>query len=137
MADFRRLSATAVMLLSVGLMLPISAHAVDLTGAWATESDLCGLVFAKKGNQIVFSELSDLYGSGFIFEGDRIRGKSARCTIKSRKIEGDTLNLFAACSTSIMNSNVQFSLKVIDENKITRLFPDMQQMTLTYSRCAP
>jgi hypothetical protein len=134
--DVRRLSATAVLLFGLGILLPVQAHAIELTGAWATQADLCRLVFTKKGNGIVFAELSDLYGSGFIIEGNRIRGKSARCTITSKKQDGDNLELAAACATSIMNQSVRFSLKVIDDNNLSRLFPEIPGMTLKYTRCA-
>ena len=112
------------------------ANAIELSGAWATEADLCSQVFTKKGNGIVFAELSDLFGSGFIIEGNRIRGKSAKCTITSRKQDGDNLEIGAACATSIMNQNVRLNLKVIDDNNLNRLFPDIPGMTLKYSRCA-
>jgi hypothetical protein len=135
MSSVRCLPAVAAMLLALGSLLPIPAHAIDLTGAWATQSDLCKLVFTKKGNGIVFAELSDLYGSGFIIEGNRIRGKAARCTITSRKQDGDNLELGASCATSIMNQKVGFGLKVIDDNNISRLFPDVPGMTLKYTRC--
>jgi hypothetical protein len=94
-------------------------------------------VFTKKGNGVVFAELSDLFGSGFIIEGSRIRGKAARCTITSRKQDGDNLELGAACASTIMNQNVRFNLKVIDDNNLDRLFPDIPGMTLKYTRCAP
>jgi len=123
------------MLLGLGILLPIPAHSIELTGAWATQSDLCKLVFTKKGNGIVFTELSDLYGSGFIIEGNRIRGKAARCTITSRKQDGDNLELAASCATSIMNQKLGFGLKVIDDNNISRLFPEVPGMTLKYTRC--
>jgi len=34
-----------------------------------------------------------------------------------------------------MTTNVQFSLKVVDDNRIRRLFPDISGMTLDY--CCP
>jgi hypothetical protein len=136
MFDVRRLLATAAMLLGLGILLPVQAHAVELTGAWASQADLCKLVFTKKGNGIVFAELSDLFGSGFIIEGNRIRGKAAHCTITSRKQDGDNLELAASCATSIMNQNVRFSLKVIDDDNLSRLFPEIPGMTLKYTRCA-
>ena len=129
-------SAITVVLLGLGLLQPVEAQAFELTGAWASQPDLCKLVFTKKTNQVAFAELSDLYGSGFIVDGSRIRGKSVRCTIKSRKQEGDDLELAAACATSIMNQSVQFSLKVIDDNTVSRLFPEIPGMTLKYSRCS-
>jgi hypothetical protein len=135
MFGVRRLPTTAVLLFGLGVMLPAPAAAIELTGAWATQTDLCKLVFTKKGNAAVFAELSDLYGSGFIIEGNRIRGKAARCTITSKKQDGDNLELAAACATSIMNQSVRFNLKVIDDNTLSRLFPDIPGMTLKYSRC--
>ena len=131
-----RLPGAAAMLFSLGVVLPAQADAFELTGAWASQADLCKLVFTKKGNQVAFAEFSDLFGSGFIIDGIRIRGKSARCTIKSKKQEGDDLELSAACATSIMNQSVHFSLKVIDDNTVSRLFPEIPGMTLKYSRCS-
>jgi hypothetical protein len=34
-----------------------------------------------------------------------------------------------------MLSNVQFSVKVVDENKISRIFPGIDGMQLDYVRC--
>jgi hypothetical protein len=124
------------MLFSLSIVLPAQADAFELTGAWASQADLCKMVFTKKGNQVAFAEFSDLFGSGFIIDGNRIRGKSARCSIKSKKQEGDDLELSAACATSIMNQSVHFSLKVIDDNTVSRLFPEIPGMTLKYSRCS-
>lgn len=131
-----RLALLGAALLGTALMLAVQANAFELSGAWATDTDLCSRVFTKKGNQVVFAELSDLFGSGFVIEGNRVRGKIAHCTITSRKQEGDSLELAAACATSIMTQSVRFSLKVIDDNNLTRLFPDIPGMTLKYTRCA-
>jgi hypothetical protein len=136
MFDPSRSALLGAVLLGTALMLPVQANAFELSGAWATETDLCSRVFNKKGNQVVFAELSDLFGSGFVIEGNRIRGKIAHCTITSRKQEGDSLELAAACATSVMTQSVRFSLKVIDDNNLTRLFPDIPGMTLKYTRCA-
>jgi hypothetical protein len=131
-----RLPTIAVLLLGLTVLQPIEARAFELTGAWASQTDLCPLVFTKKGNQVVFTELSDLFGSGFIVDGDRIRGRSTKCTIKSKKPVGDNLELLAACATSIMTSSVRFNLKVIDDNNLDRGFPEIARMTLKYSRCS-
>ena len=61
--------------------------------------------------------------------------KPATCTIKSRKQEGDSLELSAACASSIMTQDVRFSLKIIDDNTISRSFPEIAGMTLNYTRC--
>jgi hypothetical protein len=131
-----RSSAITVVLLGLGLLRPVEAQAFELSGAWASQPDLCSLVFTKKSNQVAFAELSDLFGSGFIVDGGRIRGRSVRCTIKSRRQAGDDLELSAACASSIMSQSVQFNLKVIDNNTVSRLFPEIPGMTLKYSRCS-
>jgi hypothetical protein len=74
--------------------------------------------------------------SGFIIEGNRIRGKAARCTITSRKQDGDSLELGASCATSIMNQKVGFSLKIIDDNNLARIFPNIENMEIKYTRCS-
>ena len=136
MSEARPWRAIAVLLFCTAILLPFPAHAIDLTGAWASQGELCKLVFTKKGDSVVFAELSDLYGSGFLIEGNRIRGKAARCTITSRKQNGDNLDLAAACATSIMHQNMNFILKVIDDNNITRLLPNIENMEIKYTRCS-
>jgi hypothetical protein len=114
-----------------------SAQAVDLTGAWASDADNCKQVFIRKGRakQISFTALSEQHGGGFIVEADRLRGKFATCRIKNRKEDGQTVNIIAGCATDIMLSNIQFSLKMLEPNRITRTFPGMQDMEISYYRC--
>ena len=121
-------------------MVPISATdvgAFELKGAWAASADQCGKVFVRKGraNEAAFTALSDRHGGGFIVEANRVRGKFTTCMIKSRKDDGQTLTLIAGCATDIILSNVQFSLKVLDENSIARQFPGMEGSEVKYFRC--
>jgi hypothetical protein len=127
------IAATAL----AGLLFIQEARAVDLTGAWATDADECRQVFLRKGraNQIGFAAFSEQHGGGFIVEGDRLRGKFATCKIKNRKEDGQTVTIIAGCSTDIMLSNVQFSLKVLEPNKISRMFPGIMDMEINYYRC--
>jgi hypothetical protein len=127
---------TAILALTGSLFLE-QARAVDLAGAWATNADLCDRVFIRKGraSQIGFTEFSDQYGGGFIIENGRLRGKFASCMIKSRKEEGQNVNIIAACATDIMLSNVQFSLKLLEPNRISRVFPGAMDMEIDYYRC--
>ena len=92
-------------------------------------------MFVDRGGQTVLSEDSDLYGGGFVIDGNRITGKMARCTIKSRKQDGDTVHLLATCATDIMFSSTQFSLKLHDDGRLTRLFPGMDEIQINYHRC--
>jgi hypothetical protein len=111
------------------------AHAIDLSGSWATDASACGKVFVKKGDTISFQQDSDQYGGGFIMEGNKVRGQMLTCDIKTRKEEGNVIHMIAACASDIMASNVQFSAKVIDDNTIARIFPGMPELSLNYSRC--
>ena len=117
------------------LLLSGEALAFDLSGAWTSDRELCDRVFNRKGSAVSFAELSDLYGSGFIVNGDAITGKTAKCSIKSRKQDGDVTTLVASCATSIMTGNYDFSYKVLDDNTLVRLFPDIKNMTVQYARC--
>ena len=128
--------ATAISLCSA-LLSPQQANAFELTGAWATSADQCTKVFTRKGraNKVSFTNFSGVYGGGFIAESDRLKGKFENCLIKSRKESGQTINLVVACASGIMLSNVQFFLKVLDDNTISREFPGMEGMEATYHRC--
>jgi hypothetical protein len=118
-----------------GLFFTKEAHAVDLVGAWASHADECSQVFVRKANQVEFTEDSDQHGGGFIVEGDRLKGKFATCRIKTRKEDGQNVSIIAACATDIMLSNVQFDLKLIEPGKISRIFPGMQDIEISYYRC--
>lgn len=120
-----------------GLLLTLAGRvdAVELNGAWAGDADQCAKVFVRQGGKLGFTEMSDVYGGGFIIDGDQIVGKFARCRIKARKDDGANVNLVAACATDIMLSSVQFSLKELDANSIARLFPGIEDMEIKYYRC--
>lgn len=130
-----RLVGAAIMLGSSVVLFVAEARAIELTGAWATQADLCSQVFTKKDNRVVYAEFSELFGSGFIVDGDQIRGKTGTCTIRSRKQEGNSLELSAACASSVMTQDLRFSLKIIDDNNISRSFPEIPGMSLNYARC--
>jgi hypothetical protein len=121
----------------IGLILPECVIAVELTGAWAPDADKCDKVFAQRGRakQIDFAEFSSVHGGGFVIEADRLRGKFAKCTIKTRKEDGQSLNLIAGCATDIMLSSVQFVLKVVDDDNIARVSPGIEGMEMKYHRC--
>jgi hypothetical protein len=116
-------------------VLGTPAKAFELNGSWATDRSACSQVFIKKDGAISFRQDSDQYGSGFIVEGDRIRGQMQTCTINRRKEDGNVIHMVAICANDIMASNVQFSAKIIDDNTIARIFPGMPEFTLSYSRC--
>jgi hypothetical protein len=128
-------NAALLALLAALLAMSHPASAFDLNGAWASDADNCGKVFERRGSRVTFTEMSDVYGGGFIIEGDQITGKFVRCRIKSKKDEGKTINLIAACASDIMLQNVQFSLRELDANRVIRLFPGMEDVEIRYARC--
>jgi hypothetical protein len=135
MTGLRKRAASVALLFGSLLTLAGRVDAVELNGAWAGDADQCAKVFIRQGGKLGFTEMSDVYGGGFIIDGDQIVGKFARCRIKARKDNGVNVNLVAACATDIMLSNVEFSLKELDANSIARLFPGIEDMEITYHRC--
>ena len=131
----RKPAALVALLFGSLLTLTGRVDAVELNGAWAGDADQCAKVFVRQGGKLGFTEMSDVYGGGFIIDGDQIVGKFARCRIKARKDDGANVNLVAACATDIMLSSVQFSLKELDANSIARLFPGIEDMEIRYHRC--
>ena len=112
-----------------------SANAFELDGAWATDPSKCDKMFSKKHNAISFTPKSDLYGSGFVVKENRIRGKLLSCDITGRKQVDAVLNIAVRCSTGIaLLSPAEFSLKIDDDNHITRKLPDFD-MSVSYARC--
>jgi hypothetical protein len=137
MREFRRISVLAATLAVSVFALSQNVSAFDLTGAWATSADQCDKVFARKGRakQITFTSFSGIHGGGFITEPSRLRTKFKNCSIKSRKDDGQNINIVVNCASGIMLSNVQFFLKIDDDDSITRLFPGTEEMEITYHRC--
>ena len=135
-SPMRTKSTTPILALAASLAAVVCpAYAFDLNGAWASDAEQCAKVFVRQKGQLGFTDMSDVYGGGFIIDGDQITGKYARCRIKARKDDGVNVNLIAACATDIMLSSVQFSLKQLDANSIARLFPGMEGMEIRYHRC--
>jgi hypothetical protein len=136
MRKVRRLAVLAA-IMSASVVLSDSLSAFELSGAWATSANQCGKVFTRKGraNQVSFTNFSGVYGGGFIAEPDRLRGKFENCKVKSRKDDGQNINIVVGCANGIMLSNVQFFLKVVDDDSVTRLFPGIEGMEVTYHRC--
>ena len=113
-----------------------TSYAADLTGAWASDANACKKIFVKSNEKLTIAKDADMYGSGFVIEQNRIRGKLASCDIIARKQDGPITNLVAKCATDLAFENIQFSLKLDDENKITRLYPGLPELSVSYYRCA-
>jgi len=134
-SELRSTLTMAAIALSSGLVSAGAAGAFDLNGAWATNPDECARVFERRADGIALSGSSDVYGSGFVIDGKKVIGKTARCTISSSKEDGATINFLASCATEIMFDKIQFSLRIVDGDTISRIFPGIPEMSVTYARC--
>jgi hypothetical protein len=134
----RKSGFLAAMLLSFVLTWSGESSAFELTGAWAANADQCDKVFTRSGraSEIAFTRNAYRHGGGFIIEANRIRGKFITCMIKSKKDDGPVLDLIVGCAPDIILSNIQFSLKVLDENTIARQFPGIEGLEFKYHRCS-
>jgi hypothetical protein len=110
-------------------------HAADLNGAWASDASVCSKVFVKSNNRISFAPDAELYGGGFLVEGDRATGTFQKCNIKSIKDDGTEVNLLAACSTGVEVSNLKFTVKVVGRDQITVSSNGSVDITTPYVRC--
>jgi hypothetical protein len=113
----------------------MGTHAADVNGVWASDVAVCNKVFTKKAGRVSFAKNADIHGSGFILDPASVRGKLANCKIKTRKQEGDLVHLIATCATDVMLSNMELTLKVIDDNKIARVFAGLPELETLYYRC--
>jgi hypothetical protein len=120
-----------------GLFCLSAAEARDLTGAWVTDAAVCKKVFIGSGDKLSFAKDADMYGSGFVYRGNRLKGKIATCAIKTHKEDGDVINLIAACSNDVALQTVQFNFTIDNDNHIIRYFPGVPELKTDYYRCSP
>src|SRR5436305_14968024 len=99
MFNVSRSTGLYVFLFCSGLLLTSQARAFDLNGAWAKGGDQCSKVFVKKGDKISFAHFSEEFGGGFVADGNDVRSITAPCTIMSREVTGDIINLHASCTS--------------------------------------
>jgi hypothetical protein len=123
--------AAVLSLLSLGTV----ADAADIAGAWSTDASACKSLFVKKGSSVEFAKGAGISGSGFIVAGNTITGQYSSCSIKARKEDGAVLHLAAVCSDDVALSTMQFSVKIVSDNQIVRIFPGMDDLNTAFYRC--
>ncbi len=128
--------AARMLFCAICMVFSFSANAFDLNGAWTADAKNCDKVFVKKSNRISMARNSDVFGGGFIVEGNQIRGELRTCKITGRKEEGGILHLIALCTTDIAVLGTQeLSAKIDSDNQLTRIFPSFPEMGISYYRC--
>jgi hypothetical protein len=125
----------ALLTLLASLSFSPAAHAADLNGAWASDTSVCSKVFVKSDNRISFLPDAELYGGGFLVEGDRATGTFQKCNLKSIKDNGSEVHLTAACSTGVGVSDLQITVKVVGRDKITVSSNGSVDIATPYVRC--
>jgi hypothetical protein len=127
--------APALLALLAAVSFSGSTEAADIDGAWASDASVCSKVFVKNNNRTSFAPDAELYGGGFIVEGNRATGTFQKCNIKSMKSEGANVHLIAACSDGVMVSDLQFNVKVVGDDRITVSSTGPVNMENSYVRC--
>jgi hypothetical protein len=118
-------------------LLSHPSYAFQLSGAWTDDVSACGKIFEKNSQgELSIRSGSGIYGDAFIVKEDSIGSNSGTCTIKARKVIGPVTHLVATCAAgNVALSTFQFSYRVKDENTIVRIFPGLEELDQTYSRC--
>jgi hypothetical protein len=125
-----------ILISAICIVFSFSASAFDLNGAWTADASNCDKVFAKKNNKTSMTRNSDVFGGGFIVEGNQMRGQAKACKITSRKEESGVLHLIASCTTDIAVLGTQeVSAKIDSDNQITRIYPSFPEMGISFFRC--
>jgi hypothetical protein len=135
MKERKHLSETAVACATSLMVFISSGQATDLNGLWASDKEVCGKVFVTEGGKTSFQRDADLHGSGFIIEGQQIRGRIATCKLLRIKVEQPLVHMLASCATDIMLSSVQFTVRVLEPDRITRVCPGFEDMEMPFYRC--
>jgi hypothetical protein len=121
--------------LALAALVVDAAGAADIAGAWSTDPSACKSLFAKSGNSVEFAKGAGIAGTGFIVTGDKITGQNSSCSIRRRKEDGAILHLLASCSDDVALSTMQFSVKIVSDNQIVRIFPGIEDLNTAYYRC--
>jgi hypothetical protein len=112
------------------------ARATDLNGAWAQDHTVCSKVFVKGNNKTSFTPDAELYGSGLLIEGRQATGTFQKCRIKSSRTDGNILHILAACSTGVMVSDTEVTVKVVDDNNIALTLDGPDPIEHALVRCS-
>lgn len=127
-----RASAFAVVVLLASATAP---SAQDASGLWANQLDACDTIFLRDGKRVSFSPTADFHGSGFVIEGNVIRGKSATCKVRKKARKGDVVTITATCASDVMVGDATFQLNVAEPNSIVKIVPGIPELDTKYFRC--
>jgi hypothetical protein len=87
-------------------------------------------------NRPLVARNAELYGSGVLIEGKQATGSFQKCRIKSTRADGNVLHILAACSTGVMVSDTEVTVRVVDENNITLTLVGPDPIEHSLVRCS-
>ena len=125
----------AVFLFAPGATSTKAASGDSFDGAWVVEGESCANVFTTKDGKTDFAKNQGTDLPGVLINGNQIRGLTSTCSIASRKKSADTIKLRLHCESQIMFGDMTVSIKVKDDDTISRVDPDFPEVTTTYHRC--
>jgi hypothetical protein len=123
--------------LTVLLGIGVAAEARDLRGAWVTDKSTCKKVCSQvKGPNL------EARRCRFLRQWVHLREQQAewkKCELRHKIPEAgrDVLYLVTLRANDVTFGRVQFSLKIQDDNEITRFFPGVSELETKYYRCSP
>jgi len=124
------------MLLVFVVAQSVATQAADLSGAWASDSTVCGKVFTKEDNKLAFRPDADLYAGGVIIQGKQLIGRFQKCGFKTLHDDGSSMQVKASCSDGVAVSDVTFDLKISGENQIVLSSKAPVPMEMPFVRCS-
>ena len=113
-----------------------STQAADLNGAWTIDASACGDVFTKENNKLAFKQDADLHAGGIIVQGKQVTGTFQKCTVKSLHDDGSNVRVIASCSDGVAVSDVEFDVKISEENRMTLSSKEPVPVEMPYVRCS-
>jgi hypothetical protein len=132
-ASIHRVTRRAILICLT--LVGYAADAADISGAWSTDLSACKSLFVKSGSSVEFAKGAGISGTGFVIGGDKITGQASSCSIRRRKEDGAILHLVAVCSDDVALSTVQFSVRIVSDKEIVRIFPGIEDLNTAYYRC--
>ncbi len=107
----------------------------QLQGAWAESELSCDQVFSNEGGKWTLKKSDDFNVGGFIVEGDRIRGQSSACTIRSAKRKGAQVKLLLSCENNVLSATQEMLLTLMKDGTIQRQLAGFTDFAQSYKRC--
>jgi hypothetical protein len=116
--------------------LPRPAAAADLLGvygAWVSEREECGRVFANDRGRVAFIDEGRGAAPGFILGRDGIANAQFACEVREYTVRGDTLTFTGRCRAERRTRRTRFVMRS-EEGRVSL---EVDRARVPLKRCAP